>query len=137
MIPTGLRLLLAAALLASCAQAPEALPSDVQVVVDMKEYSVTVSVTTVKAGSVKFGVRNVGTMEHSFELIRTELAVDKLPVDTGSAKVKEDGLVRQVKSLSPGRVATLTLDLAAGKYVILCNVAGHYQLGMRAAFTVE
>jgi uncharacterized cupredoxin-like copper-binding protein len=31
----------------------------------------------------------------------------------------------------------VSADLAAGKYVIICNVAGHYQLGMRAAFTVN
>jgi uncharacterized cupredoxin-like copper-binding protein len=34
-------------------------------------------------------------------------------------------------------VATLTADLAAGKYVVICNVAGHYQLGMRIALTVQ
>jgi uncharacterized cupredoxin-like copper-binding protein len=31
----------------------------------------------------------------------------------------------------------VSADLAAGKYVVICNVAGHYQLGMRAALEVQ
>jgi uncharacterized cupredoxin-like copper-binding protein len=76
-------------------------------------------------------------MEHSFELIKTDLPFDKLPIDSGAAKAKEDGLIKQVKSLGVGKVSVVTADLAAGNYVIICNVAGHYQLGMRAALTVR
>ena len=31
----------------------------------------------------------------------------------------------------------LALDLAPGKYVLICNVAGHYQLGMRAGLELK
>ena len=31
----------------------------------------------------------------------------------------------------------VTANLTAGKYVLLCNLAGHYQMGMRAPFTVQ
>ena len=55
----------------------------------------------------------------------------------GQGKAKEDGLVKQIKSVLPNKVATITANLEAGSYVILCNVSGHYQLGMRAAFKVE
>lgn len=131
-----LPILIAFALLASsCAGQPAALPADVQVVVDMKDYSVTLSVATVKAGSIKFGIRNLGGMEHQFDLIKTDLALDKLPID--GAKAKEDGLVKQVKSIGQGKVATISADLAPGRYVIICNIAGHYQLGMRAELRVE
>jgi uncharacterized cupredoxin-like copper-binding protein len=74
-------------------------------------------------------------MEHSFELIKTDLPFDQLP--TADAKAKEDGLVKQVKSLPVGKVSVVSADLAAGKYVVICNIAGHYQLGMRAALTVQ
>jgi uncharacterized cupredoxin-like copper-binding protein len=30
----------------------------------------------------------------------------------------------------------LTVDLAAGSYVLLCNLPGHYESGMRTAFDV-
>lgn len=121
--------------IAACAPAAEAIPADVDVAVHMQDYKVLLSVATVKAGTVRFGIKNEGGMEHSFELIRTDVAFDQLP--TADAKAKEDGLVKQVKSLPVGKVSVVTADLAAGKYVIVCNIAGHYQLGMRAALTVQ
>ena len=137
MIPRLLAALIACALVAaSCSSAPEALPSDVQLTVDLKEYSVVLSAATIKAGTTKIGIRNVGTMEHEFEIIKTDLAPDKLPVDVGQGKAKEDGLVKQIKSILPNKVATVTANLEAGTYVIICNVSGHYQLGMRAALKV-
>ena len=124
-------------LLASCGSAPETLPADVQVTVEMKDYSITVTPATMKAGTIKIGIKNSGAMLHEFDLIKTDLAPDKLPIDTGAAKAKTDGLVKQVQNLGVGKVATVSADLAAGHYVIICNVAGHYQLGMRAELTVQ
>ena len=121
---------------ASCSSASATIPTDVDVAVHMQDYKVILSVPTAKAGTVKFGIKNEGGMEHSFELIKTDLPFDKLPT-TADAKAKEDGLVKQVKSLAVGKVEVVTADLAAGNYVIICNIAGHYQLGMRAAFTVN
>jgi uncharacterized cupredoxin-like copper-binding protein len=121
--------------IAGCAGGSETIPADVDVAVHLKDYRVELSVATVKPGTVRFGVKNEGGMEHSFELMRTDLPFDKLP--TVDAKAKEDGLVKQVKSLAVGKVSVVTVDLAAGKYVIICNVAGHYQLGMRAALTIQ
>lgn len=121
----------------SCAQTIEPLPSDVNVIVDLKEYAITLSVASVKAGIVKFGIRNDGTMVHDFDLIKTDLALDKLPIDGAAAKAKEDGLVKQMINIAGQRSTTISADLAAGHYVIICNVAGHYQLGMRAELKVE
>lgn len=132
-----LALLLGIALtIAACAGAAEVIPADVDVAVRMQDYRVLLSVITVTPGTVRFGVKNEGGMEHSFELIKTDLPFDKLPT-TADAKAKEDGLVKQVKSLGVGKVSVVSADLAVGNYVIICNVAGHYQLGMRAAFTVK
>jgi len=121
---------------AACSGAAEVIPTDVDVAVHMQDYRVILSVPTVKAGTVKFGIKNEGGMEHSFELIRTDLPFDKIPT-TADAKAKEDGLIKQVKSIAVGKVSVVSADLAAGKYVVICNVAGHYQLGMRAALTVN
>ena len=131
-----LALLLGIALtFAACAPASENIPADVDVAVHMQDYRVILGVATAKPGTVRFGIKNEGGMEHSFELIRTDLPFDQLP--TADAKAKEDGLVKQVQSLPVGKVSVVVVDLAAGKYVIICNVAGHYQLGMRAALTVQ
>ncbi len=45
--------------------------------------------------------------------------------------------MKQIKSIAVGKVATITADLQPGSYLIICNIAGHYQLGMRAALKVE
>ena len=137
MIPRLLAVCLAALVVVSCAQQAETIPTDVQLTVTLKDYTVTLSSPTVKAGTVKIGVQNSGSMAHEFELIKTDLAADKLVVDGGSAKAKEDGLVKQVQNISVGKVSVVTADLAAGHYVIICNVAGHYQLGMHADLTVQ
>jgi uncharacterized cupredoxin-like copper-binding protein len=132
----SLGLLLGLALtVAACAPASENIPADVDVAVRMQDYKVLLSVATVKAGPVRFGIKNEGGMEHSFELIKTDLPFDQLP--TADAKAKEDGLVKQVKSLPVGKVSVVSADLVAGKYVVICNIAGHYQLGMRVALTVQ
>ena len=126
-----------ALLVVSCAQPAESAPSDSQVVAELADSKITVNVPSVKAGKVKIGVRNLGTMEHSFEVIKTDLAPDKLAVDGASAKANEDGKVGEIKSIAAGKSAAVTIDLVPGKYVFICNIAGHYQLGMRTGFTVE
>ena len=138
MISRVAQALTALALLAvACAGPAAEAPAGSQVVAEMADYKITVNVPSVKAGSIKIGVRNLGTMEHSFEVIKTDLAPDKLPVDGASAKANEDGKVGEIKSIPAGKSASVTIDLAPGKYVFICNVAGHYQLGMRTGFTVE
>jgi uncharacterized cupredoxin-like copper-binding protein len=130
-------LALLAILVASCGGAPEAAPTDSQVVAEMTDYKITVNVPSAKAGKIKIGVRNLAAMEHSFEVIKTDLPQDKLPVDGASAKAKEDGKVGEIKSLPAGKSGAVTLDLQPGKYVFICNIAGHYQLGMHTGFTVD
>ncbi len=126
-----------ALLVVSCAQPAADAPAGSQLVAELADYKITVNVPSVKAGTIKIGVRNLGNMEHSFEVLKTDLAPDKIPVDGGSAKAKEDGKVGEIKSIAAGKSASVTLDLTPGKYVLICNVAGHYQLGMRTAFTVD
>jgi uncharacterized cupredoxin-like copper-binding protein len=130
-------LALLAILAASCGGTPEAAPTDSQVVAEMTDYKITVNVPSAKAGKIKIGVRNLAAMEHSFEVIKTDLPQDKLPVDGASAKAKEDGKVGEIKSLPAGKSGAVTLDLQPGKYVFICNIAGHYQLGMHTGFTVD
>jgi len=125
-------------LLAACGGAQQAgAPAGSQVIVEMTDYKVTVNVPSVKAGSTKIGVRNLASQMHSFEVLKTDLPHDKLPIDGVSAKAKEDGKVGGIESIAPGGSASVTLDLAPGKYVLICNVAGHYQLGMHISFTVD
>src|SRR6266566_7044458 len=93
MIPRFVTAVAALALLVTCAGPAADAPSGSQVVAELADYKITVNVPSVKAGSIKIGVRNLGTMEHSFQVIKTDLAPDKLPVDGASAKAKEDGKI--------------------------------------------
>ncbi|MGH2471690.1 MAG: cupredoxin domain-containing protein [Candidatus Limnocylindria bacterium] len=130
-------LMVFAFLVVACAGPAEGAPAGSQVVAELTDYKITVNVPSVKTGKIKIGVRNLATMEHSFEVLKTDLPHDKIPVDGASAKAKEDGKVGEIKSIPAGKSAAVTVDLVPGKYVFICNVAGHYQLGMHTGFTVE
>lgn len=96
--------------------------------------------TSAKAGAVTFTVKNTGTVDHEMVVLKTDTQFDQLPVGTSEAdKVDEGSSVGETgdPALKPGETRTFTLqDLAAGKYVFVCNIAKHYGLGMRAAFSV-
>src|SRR5688500_2124052 len=88
---------------AACSTPAESAPPDSQVVAEMTDYKITVNLPSVKAGKTKIGVRNLANMEHSFEVLKTDLSHDKIPVDGATAKAKEDGKVGEVKSLPAGK----------------------------------
>jgi uncharacterized cupredoxin-like copper-binding protein len=48
-------------------------------------------------------------------------------------KVNDRG---EVSELDPGKSGSLTLDLDAGDYLLICNVPGHFAAGMWSKFTV-
>ena len=124
-------------LVAACANPAESAPAGSQVVAELSDYKIVVNVPSVKAGKIKIGIRNLAAMEHSFQVLKTDLPPDKLPVDGASAKAKEDGKVGDIPSIPAGKSASVTVDLVPGKYVFICNVASHYQLGMHTGFTVD
>jgi uncharacterized cupredoxin-like copper-binding protein len=127
-----------AVVLGACGESTPAFdPKGVQLIVELKDYSVTPNVPTVKAGTLKIGVRNLASQLHEFVVLKTDLAPDKLPYDPGQAKAIETGLVGKIESIQPQRSAALTVTLEPGSYVIICNNPGHYQLGMRASLKAE
>ena len=114
------------------------------------EFTVAVSPALAAAGDVTFAVRNAGKLDHELIVLKTDTAFDKLPivdagdppapVATGANKVDEANSVGETgdPNLKPGELRSFTITgLAAGHYVLLCNLEGHYGNGMRAAFTVS
>jgi azurin len=124
-------------LLVACGGPSATAAAGSQVIVEMTDYKVVTNVPSVKAGTIKIGVRNLASMEHNFEVIKTEMAADQLPIDPASAKAVDVGKVGEIAKIPGGTSAAVTLDLAPGKYVFICNIAGHYELGMHTAFLVE
>ncbi len=87
----------------------------------------------VAAGKVTFKMRNEGTVEH-------ELVVFKGagPLVIKNFKGVEAGRwLGEVSETAPGKAGTLTLTLKAGKYLLACNIPGHYQLGMHRVLIVS
>jgi uncharacterized cupredoxin-like copper-binding protein len=105
--------------------------------VDMSDYKLVTDHPTVAAGRVVIGIRNHAAMLHELKVIKTDLAPDQLPVDGATAKVTEDGKVGGLENISGGASRKLVIELTPGKYVLICNVAGHYQLGMRVGLDVQ
>ena len=94
--------------------------------------------TTVPSGKVTFVVKNTGTVTHELVVVKTDVAADKIPLDPEEpGKVSEEGSQGETGDLDKGESKTFTLDLAPGKYVLMCNQAGHYLMGMHIAFTVS
>jgi uncharacterized cupredoxin-like copper-binding protein len=108
--------------------------------------TMTVSPATVPAGKVKFVATNSGTVIHELIVLKTKLPFDKLPVtdagdpphrvSTGANKVDEGKNIGETGDIGKGKTKSVTLKLKKGSYVLVCNIAQHYGLGMRAAFTV-
>jgi len=102
---------------------------------------INLSATSADAGTVTFTVSNTGTVEHEFVVLSTDLAAADLPFDASANEAEEEGdgvtPVDEIGSIMPGEVKTLTVDLPAGHYALICNLPGHYQAGMRADFTTH
>jgi uncharacterized cupredoxin-like copper-binding protein len=94
-----------------------------------------VAPTTAPAGDVTFTVRNTGTIKHEMVVLKTDTPYDQLAVTAG--RVSEKDSVGEVGDVEPGKSGSVTLKLAAGNYVLVCNIKDHYSMGMRAAFTVS
>jgi uncharacterized cupredoxin-like copper-binding protein len=105
-----------------------------------QEYSIKLSSKTLKAGSVHFSVKNQGGMPHELVLFKTTLAANALPQKSGVVDEQGAGLEKvpqELDNISAGDTKTLDVQLTPGSYVAVCNIAGHYQLGMHTAFTVQ
>jgi uncharacterized cupredoxin-like copper-binding protein len=130
-----MRKLIVVAVVGAAVAAQSALAATPTVKVNLKEFKVLPSTKSVAAGKVTFSVKNVGELGHELVVIKTNTAPGKLPVK--KAKASEKGKVGGVAELKPGKSGKVTLTLAKGKYVLLCNVTAHYQAGQYTGFTVK
>ena len=108
------------------------------VAVTLTDSRVVPGQTTVKAGLVTFSVKNTGTLAHELVVVKTDVAQDKIPANAEEAgKMSEEGSLGESGDLASGTAKDFTLTLTPGKYVLMCNEAGHYAMGMHIAFEVK
>ncbi len=94
---------------------------------------------TLKAGEYTFKVHNQGPTDHEFIIVPTEngslpLRPDGLTVDEEAVESQEPG---SLEPGGPGAVRDLTVTLKPGRYVLFCNMEGHYMAGMHSELVVE
>jgi uncharacterized cupredoxin-like copper-binding protein len=131
---------LAVAVPLTVARRREPPPPGTPVNVLLEDFKVREDAAVVPAGTVSFRIRNQGPTSHEFILVRTERAPDKLPLQSDGLTVNEEApgikLLDEAEGLDIDDRQELVLDLAAGHYVMYCNLEGHYLGGMYAALTV-
>ncbi len=154
---------LAALLVSACSSGASSTPAggSSAIAAELSEWAIRLDPVTGKAGPVTFTIRNAGEKEHEFLIIKTDMRADSLPVkddeldvaafgpmnmDMGSTAPGQSlgmggmehpaGTVGQAEGIAAGENRTLTVELEAGHYVIVCNLTAHYSKGMRADFDV-
>jgi uncharacterized cupredoxin-like copper-binding protein len=107
--------------------------------VTLSDFKIELSDTSSPAGEVTFEVHNKGPSVHEFVVFKTDLEPDALPTDDAGDVAESDEFapVDEIEDIAKGASPTLTVDLAAGSYVLICNVPAHYRQGMRTSFTVS
>ena len=108
--------------------------------VSLGEWFVRPSQAAFKSGTVTMTVKNDGTIDHQFLVIKTERPPEALVVDQQSYDVDERASgtpVGKLASFGPGHTESVSLAMSKGSYVLLCNLPAHYRQGMRAPFTVQ
>jgi uncharacterized cupredoxin-like copper-binding protein len=106
--------------------------------VTLKENGITLDQSTVTAGTVIFDVKNSGTIVHEFVVIKSDAAPDKIPPSAGEpGQMLEDGSVGEVEDVDVGASKQLSIKLEPGKYVLICNLVGHYAAGMHTGLVVK
>lgn len=106
-----------------------------------REWAVAVDLDDVHAGPVTFTFKNVGTIVHEMLVVKTDLLVSRLPVDSDTDRFNEESesweVIGEISEYQPGETKDLTVSLAPGSYQLVCNLPSHYGNGMATAFTVH
>ena len=106
---------------------------------DMATMGITVDVQEFPAGKVTFRAINESCeFYHSVTIspvadpsIELPYVIDKMIVDEAAA-----GITARMKELRPHDSGSVTVEMQPGTYILYCNIAGHYVMGMWTTVTV-
>jgi Sulfocyanin (SoxE) domain len=105
-----------------------------------KDFAIALDTSTAGSGQVDFEITNEGPSTHEFVVFETDLAPDALPLNK-DGDVDEEGKgvthIDEVEDIASGSTESLDVSLETGGYVVICNLPGHYKLGMHAPLTVS
>jgi uncharacterized cupredoxin-like copper-binding protein len=133
----------ACALLGGCAAGHTTTRSAAALVrVTERDFHIGASVKQVPAGAVQFTVHNQGPDDHELIVVRESSRDAPLPMRSDGVTVDEERLAPVTVGSGlvpgePGSVRRLGVSLTPGRYVIFCNMAGHYLGGMHTELVVR
>jgi uncharacterized cupredoxin-like copper-binding protein len=109
-------------------------------VLSLTEYKIDVP-TSLPAGNVTLQITNNGKLMHELLVFATNLDAKSLPT-MPDGTVNEDGpgltKVSDGDNINAGAAQSRAVDLTKpGTYVFVCNLPGHYALGMYTTVTVS
>ncbi len=102
--------------------------------------SIDINPKSVLHGKVKFQVTNSSkTVIHEMILSPVADPNKPLPYIDKDNKVDEESSIHlgEVSELDPGKSGALIVDIKPGKYILYCNIAGHYMAGMWTTLEVR
>jgi uncharacterized cupredoxin-like copper-binding protein len=118
----------------AAAKAPVAATAG-KITVTSTEYAFAPAAITARPGKLKITLDNKGTMAHEVVVLKSDQPAAALKVSGG--RVSEKTSVGEVSETAAGATKSATITLKPGRYVIVCNIPGHYQAGMRGTLTVR
>lgn len=142
---TGVRLgLLAAGVLLLVSVGAVALPerasAQTRMTLTLYEWAIISELPEVPAGEITFDVVNTGEDVHEVVFIRSDMDIAALPPSRVRGEVDEDAIGEYVggfEDVAPAAMASGTITLTPGRYILLCNLTNHYAKGMVATLQVN
>jgi uncharacterized cupredoxin-like copper-binding protein len=112
-----------------------------KVEVHESSYRIKLEESTVEAGRVGFDVHNDAKVQHEFVVFETDLAADRLPLGKDGDVVEDSPQLHNIadsgSSIDAGTSRAVFATLSSGHYAVVCNLPGHYHLGMHVDLTVN
>lgn len=108
--------------------------------VTLLEYQIISERTDVPAGEVIFDVVNTGEEVHEFVLIKSDMDIAALPPSPIKGEVDEAAIgefIGGFEDVPTGGMKSGALALSPGRYILLCNLTGHYEGGMVSTLQVN
>src|SRR5690349_8323775 len=131
----GLALLVLALIGSGCVGARHT-ASGTTVRVEERDFAISMP-ARLRAGTTTFRVHNSGPDDHEFILVRAD---GRLPMRADDITVDEDAVAASTVGVlepgPPGSTRSVRTDLHPGRYVVLCNMSGHFMGGMYKTLTV-
>jgi len=108
--------------------------------VTISDGSMKLDQSSVPAGPVTFQVTIQSSQSHEINVLKTQLDPKSLPIGTEPGVVDEDAVgdkAGEIEDIPPDMPEQDTFDMTAGRFVIICNLAGHYANGEVATLDVK